>query len=393
MIACLLLPDFAAAVERRAEPSLTRTPLILSAAGQVFAASSEAVQAGVRPGLPTSQARSLCPQARFIPAKPDQYQQTLAEILTILRTFAPKLEPEPGPQDVLIYVDFELQTGPVQLALAAEVNRTIRQQIQLPPTLGLAAGKFPAHMAASAIGLNRALYLMPGQERSFLAPLPIHRLPLDQELACRFHLLGLRTIGQLAALPSGAVLAQFGSYGRWLHRLAQGQDDRPIQPTPPKAVEQVTFHFDSPMTDRTRLIALSQSLIQTLSSRLQAKRQIGHRLQLNLHLENGTGWIDQITLRQPTAEPDRLLRMLELVLERAQVNSGVVAVQVSLSDLTPALGEQLPLLEEPIAIMQARWLPEMLTRHGADRFFQSEVIDQTAPLPERRFELRGFVGE
>jgi len=157
VIACLLLPDFAAAVERRADPSLTRTPLILSAAGQVFAASSEAVQAGVRSGLPISQARSLCPQARLIPAKPVQYQQTLAEILTILRTFAPKLEPEPGPQDVLIYVDFELQTGPVQLTLAQEVSQSIQGETGLRPAVGLAAGRRVVWIE----GVRRAAYSRP----------------------------------------------------------------------------------------------------------------------------------------------------------------------------------------------------------------------------------------
>jgi hypothetical protein len=85
--------------------------------------------------------------------------------------------------------------------------------------------------------------------------------------------------------------------------------------------------------------------------------------------------------------------MLELILERAQVDCGVVAVQVSLTGLAPALGEQLPLLEEPVAVTQARWLPELLARYGADRFFQPEITDQTAPLPEHRFELRGVIGE
>lgn len=393
MIASILLPYFIAAIECRTDPTLTGRPLIVAAPpANVFAVSGEAARLGVEAGMSLRQARLRCPQAHLIPARPDDYQQTLGEILELVGDFTARFEPEQHPNHVHIYADFELMTGPVQLALAKEIGQAIHNQSRLNPALGLASGKFPAGLAAGSIGLSRTLLVTPGQERSFLAPFPIGRLPVDKELQRRFALLGLKTMGQLAALPGKAVLTQFGGQGRWLHRLARGLDDRPLQPYTPTPPAQATHHFDGAINDRSIVMAAGRSLLQSLSSRLQANGQAARRLQVRLHLENGPAWTRQITLRQPSGDPARLARVLEVSLEQAQVQGGITAVEITLAGLAPAPGRQLPLFGEPPPVAQARWLPELVTRHGPDRFFQVELTAPDAPLPERRFRLRD-VGE
>lgn len=398
MITSILVPYFETAVERRADPSLAGQPLILSipAAGKVGAVSPEAAGQGLTPGMSLNQAQRCCPQVRLIPARPERYDQARGELLEILRTYTPKLEPELHSHHLLIYLDLDLQTGPVHLAVAEEVSRTIHRQTRLLPALGLAAGKFPAYVAATAIGLNRALFIAPGQERSFLAPFPIEQLPLTEALARRFHLLGLKTVGQFARLSGGAVLTQFGSQGRWLHHLARGVDTRPLHPAAPEPEETVSQLFDDdPITDRLILAAVGRSLLGMLASRLQTNRQVGQRLRVTLTLENGRIWSEEGRLRQPSADPDHWGRLLEPVLARAEIACGITGLTLTLAGLDSGPGRQLSLLDEPppVAAHAPRWLPALVARFGPDRFFRPEVADPTAFLPEQRFQLRGLEEE
>ena len=310
MIVCLSIPHFAAAVERQIAPALAGVPLIISESSEtsarVFAVSIEAASYGVVPGMSLSQAFALYPQAHVIPANPARYQQTLNEILTLLATLTPKVEPEVSQSTAVIYSDFGELTGTEQLDLAGYITQEVKTQVNLTSTLGLATGKFPAYIAANSIGLNRVLLIVPGEEISFLAPLSVTYLPLDRELARRFGLLGLRTMGQFAGLPAGAVLTQFGKYGRWLHQLAQGRDDRPILPYSSQPIEQIARQFDDPVADRMMLTALSQMLVDELGLRLEVRGQVAQGLHLTLHLEDESQWEKQLTLRQPTNSREQL---------------------------------------------------------------------------------------
>jgi protein ImuB len=218
-------------------------------------------------------------------------------------------------------------------------------------------------------------------------------LPLDRELARRVQLLDLKTVGQFAGLPGGAVLTQFGPQGRRLHRLARGLDDRPLRPWSPEPAEQVTRPFDSPVLDRVRLAATGRRLLETAAARLQAGGQVARTLHLVLHLENGAVWSDQVALRQPTGELARLSRLFETLLERVQIEDGVTGLTIRLAGLTPALGQQLPLFDDPLPLNRTGWWPALAGRFGPDRFFRPELLEPAAGLPEARFRLREVAEE
>ena len=110
--------------------------------------------------------------------------------------------------------------------------------------MGVAANKFSAYIAARAINPGRVIVVIPGTEADFLAPFTINYLPLDEELARRFKLFGLKTMGQFVALPAATVLRQFGFQGRWLQQLAGGKDDRPLVPGAVPEIQQIYYEFD-----------------------------------------------------------------------------------------------------------------------------------------------------
>lgn len=395
MIACLFMPDFAVAVERQTDTTLAGWPLIISypRQAQVWAVSVEADADGVRPGISLRQAQALCPQARLISANPARYRYILHNISASLATVTPKVESDNSQPAATIYADLTQLNRAEQFEFAGYINQTAQAQVQLTPALGLASGKFPAYVAAGSIGLNRVLCITPGQESSFLAPLSVTCLPLEPEVARRFELLGLRTVGQFAALSAGAVVTQFGSTGRWLHQLARGLDDRPVMTHSALPQEHLTRQLDGPVTDRLVLVALGQDMAGELAGRLAARGQLAGQLKLTLHLEDGNQGSTQRTLRQPTASPAQLVRHLTTLINRVQINCGVVTLTVQATELIPRSPKQLTLLPDPNQADQANRLreliPQLVARYGPDCFYEPTITNPHAYLPERRFEFRG----
>ncbi|GIK36981.1 MAG: hypothetical protein BroJett011_08140 [Chloroflexota bacterium] len=396
MIVCVLIPYFAAAVERQILSSPTALPLVITESARVparvYAVSREAAQLGLRPGMSLRQAQALCPQARLVPANLSLYQQYCDELLTILTGFTDRLELEAIQPALNAYLDLGHLKSMDAIASGREIGRAVRTQTGLSPALGLASGKFPTWAAAAATSSNKALVVGPGQEAVFLAPRSINLLPLDEELTQRFQRLGLRTLGQFAALPAGAVLTQFGSYGRWLHQLARGQDDRRVLPRRSPPIEQATRQLDGPVCDWATLIALCRMMTAELANCLQDSGRLARLLHLSLELEDDTEWADQIVLRQPTSNSERLALNLEALLHRLQVTCGIVAVTITLADLLPAMGQQLELFGYSSGMEQVRQLnerlPDLIARYGANCFYQAAVTNPAAYLPESRFQLR-----
>jgi nucleotidyltransferase/DNA polymerase involved in DNA repair len=235
------------------------------------------------------------------------------------------------------------------------------------------------------------LCLTPGQEGSFLAPLEATCLPLETEQVRRLTLFGLRTVGQFAALPIGAVQAQFGPSGRWLHQLARGHDQRPVQNYQAPRIENITRHLDDPIEDRVILTHHIEAMVQELTIGLAAQGQGAITLDLTLHLA-GALWQDQLALRQPTADAARLTRQFTSLIERAQITSGVMAITLQLSDLVTLKPEQVSLFSQTHSAEQwqrfRELLPRLVSRYGPDCFFEPVLTNPHAMLPERRFQFR-----
>ncbi len=173
MIACLNVPYFAAAVERRDEPALSEKPVAIG--GQpwepqpVYAFSHEVARQGVRPGMSLRLVHVLCPESHFIPATPPRYLGTAGEIADVLTNFTHLVEPaalwlpehtarNPGKwgelsqgqafgQSLPARYTMDLESlPPVQaLAFSQEIGKAMRKETHIHPAIGLAQSKFTAH--------------------------------------------------------------------------------------------------------------------------------------------------------------------------------------------------------------------------------------------------------
>lgn len=278
--------------------------------------------------------------------------------------------------------------------LGIAVGRTVREGCRVTPAVGLATGKYPAFVAARLASPNRLIVVTPGQETTFLAPRAIDHLPFDEETLRRLHRLGMHTLGQFAALPAGAVLQQFGRRGQFLHRLAQGRDDRPVSRYAPAEQIGASQQFDDPVMDATVLDRVLGRLAEGCAAELNTCHKATRNMQLLLETERHTRHVQHRGFSAGVMSADRLHRSLRQLLDRVVECgiSGVVAVEVRLSELEPVRGQQLDLFGRQTADTSwlADGLPALVARHGAGNFYAVITTSDTAAVavPERRYRFR-----
>jgi len=411
MIACLRLPFFAAALAQRDDARLRRVPLVLvDEAGQVTGLSPEAARLGVRVGMPLRQAQMLDGSLHVRPDTPVRTRRVLEELLAALAVFTPQVEPEEGLElradarlrrDVPVlpaaqiddqpaatcYLDLGRLSEGDTLEVGYELHRMVRVRLDLPATVGLASGRFPARVAAAALGKHEILAVSPGQEAAFLAPFTAGLLPVDGETVRQLHLLGLVTLGHIAAQPVSALLDRFGKTGRVMHRLASGRDTRPVQTYTPRAVFRQTRQLEQPVGDWQTLHAVLDDLLMSLLA--QADEQAVRQVELTLLQDDGRCLEDTLTLRAPSGNGAHLRQTVRELAGALGVSGGVVEVALGLSDLAPVVPRQLSLFErEPVSQDELRAvLRSLATRHSAASFYWMRPDDLDARLPERRFRL------
>ena len=181
----------------------------------VVAASEEAMPFGVQPGMPLRQAEHLCPHATLLTTDPIEADRLRERIAAALYDLAPCVEVR---VEGIAWLDLEGVPSPS--VSIREARRRLRTAIGREPRLGLAPGPFSARLAAARARPGRLLKI--DDARAFLAPLPTRELSLDDEQMERLDLLGLRTLGAVAAIGPRELEGQLGREGRRAVLLARG---------------------------------------------------------------------------------------------------------------------------------------------------------------------------
>ncbi len=376
-IACLLAPHLPVQVERKRDPALDGRPVIVGGRpwdpGAVLDRCPAAEAAGVRVGMRLARAEALCPAAAFLPADEPAYHAAHRALETALRRFTDRVETA-GPG--LLFADvtgLERPFGSVA-RLARHLVKEAEQTSGLDVRLGLADHRFTAEQAARAANPGRWCWVPPDQERAFLSPLPLSTLLADPEVLRRLHLLGIHTLGALAALPRLALIRQFGSQAGFLHDLASGNDPRAVYADAPPLVLDGAWTFDPPVADRRPLAAQVGRIVAVLAADLSRRGYQAEGIRISLEDEKGQSYAASAPVEPPTADPDRLTRRGVALLERVNLFRPVVEVVVTLYPLRPAhLGAtQLALFTGPADARRSR-LQEVL-RRLRERFGEMIIV-------------------
>jgi nucleotidyltransferase/DNA polymerase involved in DNA repair len=410
LAACVWIPLFPLRCEEaRCEARVTSPTALLvpDTTRKLWQVSPLARHAGVRPGMTVSQAIGLCPTLRLIEPDPVHYDERFANLLAALTEVSPVVEPgELG----LAYVGTDGLEGifgsPGKIIDAikrmleswnvgtSEAGSTV-QHSNIPTfRLGFGLGKFTAWVAASRAKPSEAIVVPLGQERNFLASQPIAVLPLDLDSHRRLRLLGIRTLGALAALPEEGITAQFGAMGRRLWQLAAGRIAEPvagrIAPEPIVAA----LSFFTPVGERELLV---HALDQLIARALKHPRRIGWRVlatRLRADVEGGGSWLTAYLLKDPTADGNRIAAPLKTRLEQSPPTGAIERLVLEFTAFAPGTTELQLFARDAQAAARAgqqRALRsaarEIRMRVNRAVLYHIIEVQPWSRLPERRYAL------
>ncbi len=347
-IAHIDMDAFYAAVEQRDRPELRGQPVIVGAEpsgrGVVSAASYEARVYGVRSAMPISTAARLCPHGHFLPVDMRKYQRVSAEIMAILDTFSPLVEPISVDEAFVDLTGTESLFGPPPDAARA-IKAKIRDSTGLTASAGVAPNKFLAKIASDLKKPDGLVVVPAGGEAEFLAPLPIARLwGVGKVMAEALSGLGITTIGQLQRMPRAVLVKRFGEQGAGLHELAFGRDERPVEPDTAAKSIGAEETFESDCRDPARLATVLRAQAERVARELRESNVAAARLTLKLRFSD-FHTITRAVTADPTQDGLELYRRARTLLDREVLEQPVRLIGISASALGRAGAGQLSLLD------------------------------------------------
>jgi DNA polymerase-4 len=311
---------FYASVEQHDRPELQGRPVIVGgsaeARGVVSAASYEARAFGVHSAMPTVVARRLCPHGVFLPVRMSRYAEIARRLRAIFFSFTPVVEPLSLDEAFLDVRGCEGLFGPAP-EIARQVKGRVRAETGLAATVGAAANKFLAKLASELGKPDGLTVIEPAQARDVLSPLPVGRLwGVGAKGEKRLHALGLRTVGQLAALPERAVRDNLGDAGVHLWQLAHGLDDRAVEPDGEAKSVSTETTFPRDVGNRDVLRRWLLELVEHLGERLRAAGLRARTIELKVRTSDFLTYHRSTTLPDPTDLTETIWRTAAELLDR-----------------------------------------------------------------------------
>ena len=302
---------------------------------------------GLRPGMRVGEALARCPRLELITADPGAVADAADAFLRRLESLGAAVEPR-GPGQALFAADGLLRLHGGLWRLLSAVTAAL-------PTggrVGVGPGRFVAEAAALRARPGRPVEVGAEGARGFLAGIDIARLGLEQEVADELAALGIRTAGDLAALPLPAVADRFGPGGIAAWRLARGEDESFVSPrTPPEPLRE-SLGFPDPVGDEVTLRQAIAALIDRLLAHPARRGRPVRSLTASARLAGGGSWHRSIPLREATAEPRRLRDAL--LPKLSELPAAVERLTLELTSLGDANGRQELLLRPAAEVRRER---------------------------------------
>ena len=352
MVASILHVDmdaFFVSVELLERPELRGKPVVVGGQkdqrGVVTAASYEARKYGVHSAMPLRTAGRLCPNAIFLDGHHQRYLEWSDRVASILLRFSPVVEMVSIDEAYLDLAGTERLHGP-PLAAADKLLRTITQSTELPCSGGLATTRLTAKVASDQAKPSGLLWVPPGGEARFLAPLPVRKIPGIGEVTERtLRALGVETVEQLAVVAPEKLDRIFGQWGEALYRKARGGDayEFVIDAEPKSISHNHTFGEDT--DDVNEMTTTLSHLSQKACKRLREAGLAARTLTLTIRYAGFETHTRAKTLAEATQlDGDIYAAFRELFRKHRDTRRKVRLLGVSLSGFTHG-NEQLEMLE------------------------------------------------
>jgi len=266
-----------------------------------------------------------------------------------------------------------------------EARRRLLAAIGREPRLGLTPGPFSGRLAASRARPGRLLRV--DDARAFLLPLSSRELPLDAEQLDRLDLLGLRTLGAVAAIGPRELESQLGSAGRQAVLLAAGLEPEQLVAWRPPLFTSAHRQFDEPVEDREALLFVARALCGDLAAELGLRGAGARHARVRLGLESGVQEERESVVRHPLSSAAELFGLIGSWIKEWQPRDSITELWVELPVLEAAGRRQLRLWANGDGTSEevAAALERLQERHGDDLVYRPRPGISSSPIPAERF--------
>jgi DNA polymerase IV len=377
---------FYASVEVLKDPSLRGKPVAVGGGGPrgvVMSASYEARRFGIASAMPAARARRLAPQVVFVSPDFGAYRAYATRLREVLLSFTPHVEPL-SLDEAFLDVGGATTLFGSPPALAERIRERVRAELELVCSVGVAPNKFLAKMA-SALAKPDGLIVVPADGiLEFLHPLPVGALwGVGERTGEILDRLGVRTVGELAAIPSRVLERTVGEVaGRHLLELASGRDDRSVIPyEAPKSVSHEET-FDRDLDAEEDLMRELLRLSFRVAARLRSEGYRARTITLKARLASFTTLTRSRTLADPTDSGHELYRTsAELLRAIPGGRRRFRLLGVGGSGLVSSGEEQLALVRSGRWEDAERALDRIEGRFGRDAAIPAALLDPAAKRP------------
>jgi DNA polymerase-4 len=331
------LDAFFCSVEEIRNPNLRGKAFVVGGSpegrGVVTSASYAARKYGIRSAMPMSRALKLYPDLIAVSSDHSDYSEHSRQVMRYLREAVPVMQ-QISIDEGFLDVSDDPRGGE---QAASEMQAAILERFKLPTSWGIATNKLVAKIATE-VGKPKGLVVVPpGREATFLAPLPVNMMwGVGPKSSVRFAKHGIRTIGDLAAMPEARLKELFGIRGTDLAARAKGIDDRPVQELHDRRSVSAERTFprdvDSMQELRRHLLHLSERV----GTRVRRAGLVGSTVRIKLRWPDFSTFTRQMRLSQPTDQDGEIYAAaLKLFTDNWRPGKAVRLLGVSIADLGP----------------------------------------------------------
>ncbi len=305
------MDSFFVSVERLLDPSLIGRPVLVggdpTGRGVVASASYEARKFGCRSAMPMAQALRLCPDAVVVRGAHGRYLEFSHHVQEVFERFSPLVEMAGLDEAYIDLTGTERLWGPDWKA-AENLRAAVLRETRLPCSVGLATNKLVAKVCSSLCKPAGYLRVFPGEEATFLAPLPIRKLPgVGPKTAERLASFGLERIGDIVSLGVETLEGVFGSAGRELWERALGRHEGVVEPEHEAKSIGREHTFEEDVDDPERLLGMLSHLSELVANSLREDEVQARTITLKFRYADFQTHTASRTIPEPTDDEGVIL--------------------------------------------------------------------------------------
>lgn len=384
------LDSFYVSVECRDNKKLIGKPVLIGGSGDrgvVASCSYEARKFGIHSAMPMKIAKRLCPNAIIIRGDMEKYSDLSREVTDIIRENVPLFEKSSIDE---FYIDL---TGMDKFfgcnKFTAELKQQVVRKLDLPISWALASNKLISKVATNEIKPNGQTEILYGNEKSFLAPLSIMKIPgIGKQTGYQLLKMGVNTVKVLSEIPIELLENLMGKHGVELWRKANGIDETPVIPYHEQKSISTENTFSQDTIDVNFLHRELVRMTEKIAFELRQQNKLTGCVTVKLRYSNFETFTKQVTIPYTNADHVLLKTAREIFDRLFERRLLIRLIGVRFTHLIPG-NYQLNLFEDTsqmISLYQA--IDSVKGQFGETSVIKAAGMDKS--IPRQKSKMRYF---